>query len=264
MKSKPVNRLPRGFEMHEGDRQFATTLARGLELLRCFTPDRPALSNRELCIASGLPAPTISRLTYTLMAMGYLSQEDGQSKYRLGAAVLSLGYPLIESFAFRRRARDVMMELARETQGTVSIGIRDRLSIVYIESFRYSGRRLYPIDIGALHTMAGTAVGRACLLSHAPDQRTALLNRLRVQQPQEWERYGEQLLRSLEEFPRYGYCVSVGEVYPEVQAVAVPLGRIDDREPAALNCAFAGRPVNERWLWEQIAPALLATARQLK
>ena len=28
---------------HEGDRQFATTLARGLEVLRCFTPMEPML-----------------------------------------------------------------------------------------------------------------------------------------------------------------------------------------------------------------------------
>ena len=32
---------------HEGDRQFATTLARGLEVLRCFTPLEPTLGNKE-------------------------------------------------------------------------------------------------------------------------------------------------------------------------------------------------------------------------
>ena len=31
---------------HAGDRQFATTLARGMELLRCFTPEEPVLGNR--------------------------------------------------------------------------------------------------------------------------------------------------------------------------------------------------------------------------
>ena len=112
---KAKHRLPQGFEAHEGDKQFATTLARGLELLRCFTPEKSVLGNGELCAASGLPAATVSRLTYTLMSMGYLSQEEGQNKYRLGAAVLSLGHPLMESLPFRRRARDVMMELARET-----------------------------------------------------------------------------------------------------------------------------------------------------
>src|SRR6266850_2111974 len=35
---------------HEGDRQFATTLARGLEVLRCFTPLEPLLGNKEISV----------------------------------------------------------------------------------------------------------------------------------------------------------------------------------------------------------------------
>ena len=34
-----TRRTPEGWSELEGDRQFATTLARGLELLRCFTPE---------------------------------------------------------------------------------------------------------------------------------------------------------------------------------------------------------------------------------
>ncbi len=263
MTIRAVHRLPRGFEDREGDRQFATTLARGLQLLRCFTPETPVLGNKDLCRASGLPAPTVSRLTYTLKAMGYLAQAEHAGKYRLGAAVLSLGYPLLELFTFRRRARDAMMDLARETGGAVSIGIRDRLNLVYIESFRYSDLRLYPIDIGTTHSLAGTAVGRACLLSHGAAEREALLNRLRVLQPEEWERHGELLLQNLNDYPRRGYCLSLGEIYPDVQGVAVPLGRIDQREPAAINCAFTGRRIDARWLGEEIAPKLQAVVRQI-
>lgn len=264
MTRKRPNRLPRGFEDYAGDGQFATTLARGLELLRCFTSEAPILGNTDLCRLSGLPAPTVSRLTYTLSAMGYLAQIERQGKYRLGAAVLSLGSPLLELFAFRRRARDAMMALARDTGGSVSIGIRDRFRIVYIESFRYSAGRVYPIDIGTSHSLAGTAVGRACLLSHSSAEREALLNQLRVREPAEWARHGEQLMRNLNDFVRYGYCLSMAEIYPEVQGVAVPLGRIDEREPAALNCAFTGRPIDEQWLREQIAPKLMALVRRLR
>ena len=57
---------------HEGDRQFATTLARGLEVLRCFTPLEPLLGNKEISVRTGLPKPTVSRLTYTLTKLGYL------------------------------------------------------------------------------------------------------------------------------------------------------------------------------------------------
>ena len=55
---------------HEGDRQFATTLARGLEVLRCFTA-RAAPGQQGDRSAPGCPS-TVSRLTYTLTKLGYL------------------------------------------------------------------------------------------------------------------------------------------------------------------------------------------------
>ncbi len=54
------------FEEEEKDRQFVTALARGLELLRCFSPRESVLSNQELARKANLPRPTVSRLTYTL------------------------------------------------------------------------------------------------------------------------------------------------------------------------------------------------------
>jgi DNA-binding IclR family transcriptional regulator len=57
--------------------------------------------------------------------------------------------------------------------------------------------------------------------------------------------------------------VSVGEVYADVQAVAVPLGRIDRGELAAINCSFQGRELDEAWLRQRIAPQLQAVVRQL-
>ena len=121
---------------HEGDRQFATTLARGLEVLRCFTPLEPMLGNKEISVRTGLPKPTVSRLTYTLTKLGYLRHNMRLGKYQLGSAVLSIGYPLLASMSVRQVARQHMKELADQTHGSVSMGIRDRLNIVYVESSR--------------------------------------------------------------------------------------------------------------------------------
>jgi DNA-binding IclR family transcriptional regulator len=257
------SRVPTGFQHHEGDKQFATTLARGLELLCCFTPERPVLSNRELAGQLQLPPATISRLTYTLVSMGYLAPaEDG--RYQLGSAVLSLGYPLLAQYTLRRQARPLMMELAATTGGTVSIGIRDRLSIVYIEAIRSLDKRVYPIEIGTRHSLAGTAIGRAYLLAVSADERKALINQLRVKSPDEWKHHGDRLQDNLARYAKDGCCVSVGEIYEDVQAVAVPLGRIDRGDPAAINCSFQGRPLDEAWLRAEVGPLLQSLARQLQ
>lgn len=259
----PQRRTPHDLAEYEGDRQFATTLARGMQLLRCFTPEDPVQGNRELSRRLQLPAATVSRLTYTLMAMGYLAQDEHKGKYRLGSAVLSLGYPLLELFNIRRRARPLMLELSHAVGGSVSIGIRDRVHIVYIEAMRSHNKRIYPLDVGTAHSLAGTAIGRAYLMACPPPEREALLNQLRLKAPEEWERHGEQLLSNIAQYPRLGCCVSVGEIHSDVQAVAVPLGRIDRGEPAALNCSFQGRALNRDWLVRDIAPQLQTLARQL-
>lgn len=256
-------RTPRGMTDYEGDRQFATTLARGMELLRCFTPQEPMLGNRELSRRLQLPAPTVSRLTYTLVAMGYLAQDEQQSKYRLGSGVLSLAYPLLEMFNIRRRARPLMLEMSRAVHGSVSIGIRDRFNIVYIEAIHSDSKRIYPLDVGTRHSLAGTAIGRAYMMACSPPEREALLNQLRLRAPEEWTRHGTELTGNISQYPARGCCISMGELYPDVQAVAVPLGRIDRGEIAALNCSFQGRAFDKQWLIEKIAPQLQTLVRQL-
>ncbi|SEB20034.1 IclR family transcriptional regulator [Variovorax sp. YR216] len=258
-----ISRVPWTYADYEGDRQFASTLARGLELLRCFSPQQPLLGNKDLAQRMQLPRPTISRLVYTLVCMGYLAQDADSGKYRLGSAVLSLGFPLLETFPVRQRAREGMIELAQEFGGTVAIAVRDRLDMVCIEVVRASPRAGHPIDIGRTYTMCGTAVGRAYLAACTPQERQALLNQIQVKAPDQWARHRERLMQSLAAYPNTGCCVSVGEVYADVQAVAAPLGRLERGELAAINLSFQRRSLNERWLQDVVGPKLLALARRL-
>jgi len=255
--------VPTGLEEYAGDKQFATTLARGLELLHCFTPERAVLGNSEMAGMLHLPKATVSRLTYTLMCLGYLAPTEYYGKYRLGSATLSLAYPLLAQFTIRRNARPLMLKLARSLACTVSIGIRDRYSMVYIEVIRASGGAVYSHDVGSTHPLFGTAIGRAYLLGCTPPAREALINQVKVKEPEQWDRYGKQVLENIRNYPQYGCCTAVGDVVPDVQAVAVPLGRIHGIDIAALSCTFQGRVLDIDWLRREVAPQLQAIARQI-
>jgi len=237
---KPQSRVPLGYEEYEGDRQFATTLARGMQLLRCFSTDTLELGNKELANMLRLPAATVSRLTYTLLCMGYLTQSKNYGKYRLGNKILVLGSPLLESYRIRTRARPLMWQLAKETGGTVAIGVRDQMGIVCIEAIRADNNRLYRMDVGEVRPLIGTALGRACLMSCQKDERMQILNQIQIRSPEDWQRFGEATMANIKQFARHGCCTNVGELYPDVQAVAVPMGRIDQDEPASLSCSFQG------------------------
>ncbi len=65
---------------HEGDRKFVVALARGLDVLRCFRARDGFLTNQEIAERTGLPKPTVTRLTYTLCQLGYLQQNPQTRK----------------------------------------------------------------------------------------------------------------------------------------------------------------------------------------
>jgi hypothetical protein len=121
---------------HHPDPAFATTLAHGLALLQCFRVGETVLGNKELADRTGLSKATISRLTYTLAARGLLLYDTHLRRYRLGSTALSLGYPLLASLRVRQLARPLMKALADQVGGSVSLGLRDRLRMVYVETSR--------------------------------------------------------------------------------------------------------------------------------
>jgi DNA-binding IclR family transcriptional regulator len=61
-----------GADIEGADRQYVTALARGLEILRCFSALKPELGTTEIAQLTGLPQPTVWRLCHTLIKCGYL------------------------------------------------------------------------------------------------------------------------------------------------------------------------------------------------
>jgi DNA-binding IclR family transcriptional regulator len=249
---------------HEGDRQFATTLARGLEVLRCFTPLEPMLGNKEISVRTGLPKPTVSRLTYTLTKLGYLRHNMRLGKYQLGSAVLSIGYPLLASMSVRQVARPFMKELADYTGGSVSMGIRDRLNMVYVESSRNGNTLTMLPDIGTAVPIAQAAIGRAFLAACTPAEREAVLNQIKVKEPELHRKFRPAIDKSLEDIRSRGFCVSIGELRREVSGVAVPMRRTVDGEIIAFNCGVPSFALKKGQLEEDIGPRLVAMVRNVE
>ena len=247
------------------DRRFSTTLAKGLEILRCFTSVRPELTNNELAERTGLSCATISRFTYTLIKLGYLRSKPATGKYMLGPAVISLGYPLLAAITLRQVARPLMNELATALQSSVSMGIRDRLSVVYVETSRsnsvWSGQMS---DIGLRYPIASSAIGRALVAGCEPLAREGLLNEIKLRTPVIWARYRDRLQQAHNEFARKGFCSSYGEQNPNYCAVGVPVGRTADGELIVLNCVVQSHMASRETMESTLGPKLVAMAAQLR
>ena len=246
------------------DRQFAATLARGLEVLHCFTPRDTQLGNAELAARTGMAKATVSRFTYTLVRLGYLRINRVSGKYQLGPAVLSLGYPLLASLNIRQIARPFMKELADSVRGSVSLGMRDRLNVVYVESSRGDAPRIQPPDVGLTYPVARTAMGRALLAAYAREDRDALINEIKVKTPEDWKFFQQQTTESIRDYQKLGYCVSYGDLRREIHAVAVAMRPMADGTILVFNCGLSAFQLSEGQLTGDIAPRLVSMVRSIE
>ena len=253
-----------GNSLAQSDRQFSNNLARGLNVLRAFTPTDPTLGNRDLAERTGLPKPTVSRLTYTLTLLGYLSYVEQLQKYRLGPGVLSMGYPLLASLQVRQVARPIMERIARETGCTVNLGLRDRTQVVYVDTCRVDKGNLYQPDIGSSRPLLLTSIGRAILAAMAPEQRSVVVNRIKVQDPGQFEVGALLWERDLRAFEKRGYCQSRGDWRKEVHAVAAPIRMPQREEPVALNCTTSAHRMVGNSLQLKVAPLLVEGVRAIE
>lgn len=84
------------------DRSVVTAVSRGLSILSAFSPRDVWLGNSEIAARTRLPKATVSRLTQTLSMLGYLHHSRRRKQYRLGVAVLTLGYAVLETLTYAK------------------------------------------------------------------------------------------------------------------------------------------------------------------
>ncbi len=252
-------------EEHSEDRQFVTALARGLEVLRCFEPGDRHLGNQEIAERTGLPKPTISRLTHTLTCMGYLYHNERLGKYQLGTGVLSLGFSLLSNLEVLKIARPLMQELAEHTHTQVSVGTRDRLSMLLLDSREQTEATIsLPREPGMRLPLAKTAMGRALLCGLPDDKREQLLANIRQQDPTGWPQLKVCVDQALRDYQERGFCLSIGQWRSDVNAVAVPLLPIAGSRRLAFNCAAPSFVLRQHMLEDDIGPRLVNMVRTIE
>ena len=236
----PVSTVDKAEPTH--DRQFVSALARGLKVMSVFGAEDQVLSNNEISHRTGLPKPTISRLTYTLCKLGYLSQ-DSAGRYRLDPHVLTLGFPVLARLSVREIARPMMQALAEQCGVTVSLGLRDGLHLVFVQRIRSNSPVVLQQDIGTRVPIANTALGRAYIAGLSTHARATLIEELHRATPvSEWITLREQIESEVKHYQAHGYCLG-GDWDFSLNGAAAPLV-LPGRPLLALGCgaASAGLP----------------------
>ncbi len=238
------------------DRQFVTALARGLELLCCFTPRESLLGNQELAKKTGLPKPTVSRLTHTLTRLGYLRHLPHSGKYQLEVGVMSFGYAMLSNLSIRALARPLMEEMAGYAKAAVAMAARDRLSMVYLDVVHGEANLTMRRQVGSHLSLHRSAIGRACLAAMPEDEREFILGHIRKRHPEDWPEVRKGLERAFRDYADYGFCLSLGEWQRDVNAVGVALHH-ESHGLLAFNCGGPSFHLKREKLEDDIGPRLL-------
>lgn len=116
----------------KGDPYLVPGLDRGLRILMEFSPREAELGAPELARRLGIPRTTVFRLLQTLESLGFIERADKDKSYRLGVAVLRLGFEYLSSLELTDFGTPIIERLRDETGFTSHIVIRDGRDIVFV------------------------------------------------------------------------------------------------------------------------------------
>lgn len=243
------------------DRHFVTALARGLQILRCFSHDRPELSPSEIVRMTGLPQPTVWRLCHTLSEAGFLICPGDGKKMALGIPVLALGYASLVRQKLAEVALPYMKSMTERHRTGMSLAVRDGLDMVYLQR-THGDFSFFNDPVGARRPVATAPTGWACIAAYGEAELAEVLKALKKQQGANWPVTERNIRQAFDEYREHGYVLSLGVLHEQFNAIAVPIRPADGGAIHGLSASgLAAIWPREKLI--ALAPELIALARDL-
>lgn len=240
------------------------TVERGLEVLRAFRSDRASLTNAELVRRTGLPKATVSRLTTTLIQVGFLRLVPGKRAFELSAGALGIGHAYLSTNEMLQAAQPAMQELADQLDVSVALGIQDGVDMLYV-SYRVSRKvATLRLGVGSVLPMGPTAIGRAYLWGLAPPEQQRLLDEHKRRAGPQGEALERSIHTSFAELEATGTCAVLGGYQRGAYGVALPIRVGRQGNLVGMSCGKADVQTDLEAERTRIAPALKKAAAQLE
>jgi DNA-binding IclR family transcriptional regulator len=242
---------------------MVTPVARALALLGAFTPLERWLGNRDLQERTGMPSSTVSRIAQSLVTQGFLHYAPVERKYRLSAAVLTLGYGALANSEVQRIARSRMHEFADRHRVHLVLGARGRLDLVVLESCSPPPMTAPPnLHVGARLSLASSPMGWALLASLPEAERELLIGSLERRVSREEPRLRRRVAEAIAQVHDRGFCVAAVDA-AGVSVIAAPID-IPGQPPRVLGCIGSPAQLGRARIDRELGPSLLATVLLLR
>lgn len=250
----------------DSDRYNVPALERGLNILSCFGMGSEELGAPDIARQLSLPRSTVFRLLSTLENMGFLERVG--NNYRLGLAVLRLGYDYLATQGIARIAQPILKELCSQLGFTCNLALRDGASIVYVARvtppIAFSGT----VRVGTRLPAHSTVLGRVLM----QDMDEAILRKVfggfELQQfSTKTPKSVAQLSKLIEQDRLHGYAVGEGFYELGVSGIAAPVRDANGSIAAGLGVAIPFQEIEPESMtnWgQQVLQAASALSELLK
>jgi IclR family mhp operon transcriptional activator len=236
-------------------------LRRGLAILRAINDGHA--QHREISAAAKLPKSTIARMLETLVADGYVAQDD-QKGYHVTARVLTLsrGYNAHE---FLLKAAQPVLEGLRKHQIWPSdLAVFDQDAMVILDTGRDPGTLSLNRTVGSRLPVLVTSLGRAFLGFADVELVDRTLFRL-AQSSNPFDAPAKSAAatrRVLAQVRRQGYATGDREYQPTTRTLAVPI-LVNSAPVASLNIMVVPSAMKMEQLVKNLLPALSTAAKAI-
>jgi len=221
-----------------GEKYMVPALERGLRLMQEFGRDNATLGAPELARRLNLPRATVFRMLNTLEAMGFLQREGND--YRLGLAVLRMGFEFLGSLELTQLGQPVIERLSRAIDLPCNIVVRDGRSIVYVAKVTPPVPFASSVHVGTRLPAHATVLGHVLLGDLSLPELRALYPEARL------ERHSAQTPDTVDELfdavqaaRERGHVVSEGFFEAAICTVAAPVRDASGQIVAALGTTLS-------------------------
>jgi IclR family pca regulon transcriptional regulator len=241
---------------------FIEALARGLEVIAAFGPERPAMTLAEVASATGLARPTARRILLTLIELGYV--RSGERGFALTPRVLELGVAYVGSMGLWDIARPHLEALSVRTNESCSIAQLDGSDIVYVARASVPKIVALAVQIGTRFPALPTSLGKVQLAALPPDElERVLAEPTRSGLTPRWRPSREERDAALREVRARGWALTDEQLTLGIRSVAAPLRDGDGRVVAAMNVTVHAAETSVDTLVGEHLPRLLHTAGEV-
>lgn len=244
------------------DPRFATTLARGLSVLRAFRVTDDGLSNAEIAQRTGLPKSTVSRLTFTLGQLGYLVQSPRDDRFRPGPTLVAVGHVAAASLSFLVPAHELMQRLAEETGTLVVLAVRDGDKLVLIRTWRPTRVASIWLEVGQRVPLQPFSSWRAFIAAARPGE----IERIAAERLPGLEALLADRPQVLADMALQGFISTPASsgTTAAYNAVSVPFRSGNLAEPVVFTCGALPAEAPVERMETEVGPRLAAAIRTLE